>query len=47
MVGLVAVTVLLEFHDEFEVLVRMFHLDLLTQEDHLVGVGFAVFSQEK
>jgi hypothetical protein len=47
MIGLVAVTVLLELHDELEVLGRVFHLDLVAQEDHLVRVGLAVFGQEK
>ena len=47
MIGLVAVTVLLELHDELEVLVRVLHLDLLPQEDHLISVGLAVFGQEK
>ena len=47
MVGLVAVTVLLELHDELEVRVRVLHLDLFAQEDYLVRLGFAVFGQEK
>jgi hypothetical protein len=47
MIGLVAVTVLLELHDELELLGRVFHLDLVAQENHLVCVGLAVFGQEK
>ncbi len=47
MIGLVTVTVLLKLHNELELLGRVFHLNLVAQEDHLVCVGLAVFGQEK